>query len=881
MRTCVLSQLAEQLESWTRKVYPLPGTDSRRRSSLTSIASLSDYKKCRISDDRKEWNDGIFDIEGDDGVDWTDTDSEGMPMALRRDSIVSRASGDGSSKSIWYDDDGLKEWFSTNGFEDPMFDREQITGHGPIVNELREILKSYYIMVLRLSIDCPFKDVRRTCRYILSKLQSMGASVPSEINSGPSWLIPVTETIAFKDDSTGRTIDGAPSPREEALEVQFSLPWKPAVSKESSTESERHQSNLYIKERDEQEADYFSLQVASPKDDNILPVTPAIPIATPRLFGTARIIGSDDIDQILLDPERRDNIRRARFSLDATSLSDRPILGRKRRLSLLGSCTQRRANASLQAYHISRYMKTGRISNYAKMVSYFPRYYEAAFELHDSLIGKQGGPLQRITKYYIAVLAAAQSNCQYFVSYFTYKFLQLGEHSEWLIGLSYAPRKLQRLGKIGAILAQQPWRFSSGDVGDLLVRSRTSIESGEHVSDQWTMSELVEALCILSLVIHQSQFVLATGVVLEADNFGGASMRRRRAQKATCASVDVFPLYWSYDSRKFASPSSLIKPDPQSARDEDYSLSSLMIIPGTSSRNLNEIRSPASNDESNEDTIPTLLRKRRQSIAELRSQEVEDPEGDGASIVREPRRQAFFESCGQVCLSAAQQDYSDLSASAPSAYNLLKTSSGPNACSSNSSLVSILDRHYETAGDMPVNPILEDMTRFSSHDVHVSYEDFDLSSQEYAVLRLSDYNWEDHACSLIGRFLPGLEENFDRNFQEALDAAGDEDEGFFFGDDGTIDQRPLREAVWYFVLRLCGIMNDGYDYKEINLLLTSRTKRYLKKICTHPELISRQDWQKIGKGLRSQEKVLLALLATEAKLMATIVYAMKAVSLNL
>lgn len=852
-------------------------------------------QRCRDS------TEGVFALDADD--EWFDDEAKAInasSLSLTTDVLPEAPPYPRPSATyLQISNDGD---YSMYGIDSTIFDRTRPA------HELREILKSYLLTVLRASVDCPYADVRRYCRYILHHTHKLGASVPDLICDGPSWLIPTVETIAYCHDAASERPSDASSngsgPYQSILAGISKDSWGSTsflsdISDEESTGSpqKRGKSGISLSssslkrdissstadaedlddivfesdgEEDGLVAERLSRSISPSQTASPRSTPSAIPIALKKSNRPPRV--PLDIDDILLGPASSHGTRKARFSLQSTSpgRSNRPALSRKRTNSFAASLQQRRASRNLRSFHLACYQNTGRVSNLGRILSYFPRFYESTIILHDELIRKQGGPLQRVTKLYLAILAASQANCQYLVSYFTKKYLQLSQNPNWLDGLSCASRKIQRLGKINALLAHQPWRVKKSNIEELLCRSKESIDHGD-VSDQWTMGELVQSICILIVENCQAHFCLAVGTVAEPDTFGGACIRKKRQEivlRQNSVSLDVFPLFTSYDSRNFASPSSF---DPGQISDvtQTVTQSPCMILP---SKMAGIVEDSAVAAEPAEESLPNLLWKRRNSLAQAKLW-IPKPDNDDAGPDGEFTSTGIFARCGDVGIDASS---SPAPTTRRAASNLVTKAPGANGLLSPlGSCAELAQLNSETAS-MPVNPVLEDMTRFHDPQHQLGSADFDLKSTEYSVLRLSDYNWEDHTCSLIGRFVPGLESVLDHNLQEARDAAGDEDDGFFFSsENGIVDQGPLREAVWFFILRLYGIFNDGYDYRDVDLLLNKSAKRFLKKVCFVPEQIARQDWQSLGEGLKSQEKVLLALLATHARMYTCLVYAFR------
>lgn len=98
------------------------------------------------------------------------------------------------------------------------------------------------------------------------------------------------------------------------------------------------------------------------------------------------------------------------------------------------------------------------------------------------------------------------------------------------------------------------------------------------------------------------------------------------------------------------------------------------------------------------------------------------------------------------------------------------------------------------------------------------------------------------------------------------------------GQNALLDTAPLRQAVWYYVQRLAGLLHDDYDYADVNRYLTRRLKMYIKKCACYPEELDSRDFSRFGFTLRNEEKVHINLLVAEARRQAELVYALHTIS---
>jgi hypothetical protein len=129
--------------------------------------------------------------------------------------------------------------------------------------------------------------------------------------------------------------------------------------------------------------------------------------------------------------------------------------------------------------------------------------------------------ISRPNKTFIALLATAEKGCQYFVSYFAAKFLEIGGDSVWLKGIKSTPGYMQRVAVLNRKLVQEPWALTEKDITALM--ETKEIEGHD---EGWNLSEVVQIITILAMFHCQSSIALGLGVVCEADVFGGTIWRR-------------------------------------------------------------------------------------------------------------------------------------------------------------------------------------------------------------------------------------------------------------------------------------------------------------------------------------------------------------------
>lgn len=92
----------------------------------------------------------------------------------------------------------------------------------------------------------------------------------------------------------------------------------------------------------------------------------------------------------------------------------------------------------------------------------------------------------------------------------------------------------------------------------------------------------------------------------------------------------------------------------------------------------------------------------------------------------------------------------------------------------------------------------------------------------------------------------------------------------------AVDTFPFRKSVWYYVQRVFGVLNDDYDYREVNLFMNRATKHFCKKVACFPETITARDFREFSTVLLPEEKCHVILLACEARKQVALMYGLRA-----
>lgn len=151
------------------------------------------------------------------------------------------------------------------------------------------------------------------------------------------------------------------------------------------------------------------------------------------------------------------------------------------------------------------------------------------------------------------------------------------------------------------------------------------------------------------------------------------------------------------------------------------------------------------------------------------------------------------------------------------------------------------------------------------------YRDFHIQD---GMLITHDFNWEEHAYTLLARFCSNsavaLDKLFRFTYSFTYKTLGEKTEAV-----GTED---FRMAIWLYSQRLLGIRNDHYDYSSVNRYLTITFKTFIKKTVCYPETLTTSDFANFSMTLTNSERLHVILLCAEARKQATLLLALRTVS---
>lgn len=175
---------------------------------------------------------------------------------------------------------------------------------------------------------------------------------------------------------------------------------------------------------------------------------------------------------------------------------------------------------------VESFLLSGRVTNVTCLIAFHPQYLEC-FLRTEYFMFKGEGPLPFDWRCYIAIMAASRHRCCYLVQLYEVEFLKQQGKKAWLQGLEHIPAKLRALSEINKILAHQPWLLCPSHIEKLL--------KGQ---DNWSLSELIQAIVILTHIHSMCSFVYGCGITPEIDRNGGHTFKPPSLSDSNQTSLD-------------------------------------------------------------------------------------------------------------------------------------------------------------------------------------------------------------------------------------------------------------------------------------------------------------------------------------------------------
>ncbi|KAF9989312.1 hypothetical protein BGZ79_004999 [Entomortierella chlamydospora] len=469
------------------------------------------------------------------------------------------------------------------------------------------------------------------------------------------------------------------------------------------------------------------------------------------------------------------------------------------------------------------------------------------------------------------------------VSMMKLDYLNSGGDPLWLNGLQFTTQKIRNLAKLNGLMAHQPWLLKPRHVQELVCR-----ESNHNPHNVWTISELAQVMVIMSTIHSISVFVASCGIVPEIDMVGGTFVDISKPQARQSQDENMMSPFTMLPSPRSdmdsTSKSSDVEGSPMTS---DQAQERLTIDEQTrSSMYLNITLPPApvtkrTYDEATSKAHTAELIRRLMTERDICCSDGEDGDAEAHEDPTGQNLPPGFEEIEDTFPPPEQRIISP-SVSTPLAEAMQSQE--------------ILDKKPR--------PVQEDMSRFLDMGCQVEPALFDCRSSSYKVFRVDEFRWEDDASALLSKCLPELSESLEDEYSETLNFT---DLSFFDENadkhEGGVDTFAFRQAIWFYTLRLWGLLHQEYNYKNLSRFLNVTLAAFIRKAChgiTMVEVpapqdgsdcgqqqsqfylsdmnkIDKNDFDNMGFELRPEERCHINVIVMEACKQAKLMYALRAV----
>ncbi|XP_026156311.1 sestrin-2 isoform X2 [Mastacembelus armatus] len=160
---------------------------------------------------------------------------------------------------------------------------------------------------------------------------------------------------------------------------------------------------------------------------------------------------------------------------------------------------------------IESFLSLGRVDHIAMVMALHHDYLSCFLRTQHALF-ELDGPLPRVWRHYIAIMAAARHQCSYLVQQHSVGFLEAGGEESWLSGVEHAPTKLRSLQTLNKLLAHRPWLVVQQHIQELVCPG---------AEPRWSLAELIHAVILMAHAHSLCSFVWGCGINPEPDHVGG------------------------------------------------------------------------------------------------------------------------------------------------------------------------------------------------------------------------------------------------------------------------------------------------------------------------------------------------------------------------
>lgn len=155
-------------------------------------------------------------------------------------------------------------------------------------------------------------------------------------------------------------------------------------------------------------------------------------------------------------------------------------------------------------------------------------------------------------------------------------------------------------------------------------------------------------------------------------------------------------------------------------------------------------------------------------------------------------------------------------------------------------------------------------------DAEYNFHKHDESAKD-EIFRAQDYNWDDKAYHVVAQLFPEVADLLDEKFRTVSELTYKT-----LATKNDVDTTSLRRGIWMYVQLMYKIRYDDYNYGEVNSLLETPLKAFIKTVTCHPEKVTKEKYDGFWKQFRHSEKVHVNIMTLEARLQVGLLYGIKA-----
>ena len=190
------------------------------------------------------------------------------------------------------------------------------------------------------------------------------------------------------------------------------------------------------------------------------------------------------------------------------------------KISMTNGTSSSLKKSILKYSHKQLFSMFGRVNNLHLLLETHKDYLNDFLDLFHSLMYENNGPLSQEHRQYLGLMAASRYECKPIIQECESQYQKFNGDMSWIkSGITSAPQKYQKLAKINAILAHQPWSISSNDIADLV-----------NGKDAWSISEITQGFVILIMYHFLCGMYQGLCITPEIDHYYASTVQAIHSQ---------------------------------------------------------------------------------------------------------------------------------------------------------------------------------------------------------------------------------------------------------------------------------------------------------------------------------------------------------------